>query len=147
MTTAQTETTLDRKIAPFAASAVLPIAAITAVLHCAASVFDGYWFDEVYMLAIGRHHLDWGSADQPPLAPALAAMADAVAPGSVIALRLPAVLATAGGVIIAGLVARELGCDRRAQAFVAAAQATCCGPRLRDIGSPPTPSSPCNGCC
>ena len=47
------------------------------------------------MLAIGRSHLDWGSADQPPLAPALAALTDAVAPGSLIALRVPVVLAVA----------------------------------------------------
>ena len=76
------------------------------------------------MLAIGRYHLDWGSADQPPLAPALAALTDAISPGSLIALRVPAVLATAGGVIVAGLIARELGCDRRAQGFTAVTQAT-----------------------
>ena len=75
------------------------------------------------MLAIGRYHLDWGSADQPPLAPALAALMDAITEGSG-ALRLPAVLATAGAVVVAGLIARELGCDRRAQGFAAAAQAT-----------------------
>jgi 4-amino-4-deoxy-L-arabinose transferase-like glycosyltransferase len=40
------------------------------------------------------------------------------------ALRLPAVLATACAVVVAGLIARELGCDRRAQVFTAAAQAT-----------------------
>lgn len=34
------------------------------------------------MLAIGRNHLDWGSADQPPLAPALAAAMDTLAPGT-----------------------------------------------------------------
>lgn len=76
------------------------------------------------MLAIGRYHLDWGSADQPPMAPALAALTNAIAPGSLIALRVPAVLATAGAVVIAGLIARELGCDRRAQGLTAAAQAT-----------------------
>jgi hypothetical protein len=125
VTAAQTDTIPGQRIAPFAAGVVLPIAAVTAVLHGIASVFgDGYWFDEVYMLAIGRYHLDWGSADQPPLAPALAALADEVAPGSLIALRVPAVLATAGGVVVAGLIARELGCDRRAQGFTAAAQAT-----------------------
>jgi hypothetical protein len=33
-------------------------------LHCIASAFgDGYGFDEVCMLAIGRNHLEWGSAD------------------------------------------------------------------------------------
>jgi hypothetical protein len=92
VTRAQTETAAGQRISPFAAGAVLPIAAVTAVLHCIASAFGGsYWFDEVYMLAIGRYHLDWGSADQPPLVPALAALMDAVAPGSLIALRVPAV--------------------------------------------------------
>lgn len=76
------------------------------------------------MLAIGRHHLAWGSADQPPMAPALAGLMDTIAPGSLLALRLPAVLATAGAVVVAGLIARELGCDRRAQGFTAVAQAT-----------------------
>jgi hypothetical protein len=124
VTATETDPIPGQRIAPFAAGVVLPIAAVTAVLHSVASVFGGYWFDEMYMLAIGRHHLDWGSADQPPLAPALAAVTDAVAPGSLIALRVPAVLATACAVVVAGLIARELGCDRRAQGFTAAAQAT-----------------------
>lgn len=76
------------------------------------------------MLAIGRNHLDWGSADQPPMAPLLAYVMDGVAPDSMIALRFPAALATAGAVVVAGLIARELGCDRRAQGFTALAQAT-----------------------
>ena len=66
MTTTKTETAPDRQIAPFATGVVLPIAGVVAVLHCAAGAFGGgYWFDEVYMLAIGRNHLD-GSADQHP---------------------------------------------------------------------------------
>jgi 4-amino-4-deoxy-L-arabinose transferase-like glycosyltransferase len=114
-----------RPLPPFATRGVLGIAGVVALLHCTATAFGaGYWFDEVYMLAIGRYHLDWGSADQPPLTPAVAALADALAPGSLIALRLPAVLATAGAVVVAGLIARELGCDGRAQVFTAAAQAT-----------------------
>ena len=125
VTTTRTETTGDRQIAPFATGVVLPIAGIVAVLHCAAGAFGGaYWFDEVYMLAIGRNHLDWGSADQPPMAPLLAHLMDGVASGSMIALRVPAALATAGAVVVAGLIARELGCDRRAQGFTALAQAT-----------------------
>lgn len=109
----------------FAAAAILPLAALVALAHCAAALLGtGYWFDEVYMLAIGRYHLDWGSADQPPVTPALAALLDAAAPGSALALRLPAVLATAGAVVLAGLIARELGGDRRAQILTAAAQAT-----------------------
>jgi hypothetical protein len=121
VTEAQTDTSAGQRISPSAAAVVLPIAAITAVMHCIASAFgDGYWFDEVYMLAIGRYHLDWGSADQPPLAPTLAALTDAVAPDSLIVLRIPAVLATAGGVVVAGLIARELGCDRQPVAEQAA---------------------------
>lgn len=121
----QTDDTAGQRISPFAAGVVLPIAAVTAVLHCVAGIFGArYWFDEVYMLAIGRYHLDWGSADQPPLTPALAALSDLVVPGSLVALRVSAVLATAGGVVVAGLIAREFGCDRRAQGFTAAAQAT-----------------------
>ena len=77
------------------------------------------------MLAIGRNHLDWGSADQPPLAPVLAALMDWLAPESQLTLALPAALATGCAVLVAGLIARELGCDRRAQVFTVAVQATC----------------------
>src|SRR5437588_257357 len=56
--------------------------------------------------------------------PALAALMDAIAPESQVVLRLPAVLATAAAVVIAGLIARELGGDARAQGLTAAAQGT-----------------------
>lgn len=108
----------------FAARWVLAIAVVTGIAHLAASFDGGYWFDEAYMLAIGREHLDFGSADQPPLAPLLAGLMDLLAPDSLVALRLPAVLATAAAVLVAGLVARELGGDRRAQVLTAGAQAT-----------------------
>ena len=125
VTTVETAVTrpLPRTV-PFARGPVLSIAAVVAAAQLAASVGRGYWFDEVYMLAIGRHHLDWGSADQPPLTPLLAAVMDTIAPGSIVALRLPAVLATAAAVIVAALIARELGGDRRAQTLTAGAQAT-----------------------
>lgn len=111
-------------VPPFASWAVLPIAAVVAVAHLATSFSRGYWFDEAYMLAIGRNHLDWGSADQPPLTPLVAALMDGIAPGSIVALRLPAVLSTAAAVVVAALIARELGGDRRAQTLTAGAQAT-----------------------
>lgn len=57
----------------FGAGPVTAIAALVALGHVvAATLTGGYWLDEAYMLAIGRSHLAWGSADQPPLAPALA---------------------------------------------------------------------------
>ncbi|WP_245401184.1 glycosyltransferase family 39 protein [Nocardia albiluteola] len=108
----------------FATRAVLAIAGVVAVVQLVCGAIGGYWFDEAYMLAIGRRHLAWGSADQPPVAPALAAAMDWLAPGSLVALRIPAVLATAAAVIVAALIAREFGGDRRAQLLTAVAQAT-----------------------
>jgi hypothetical protein len=55
----------------------------------------------------------------------LAALMDWLAPGSQLMLALPAALATGCAVLVAGLIARELGCDRRAQVFTVAVQATC----------------------
>ncbi len=125
VTSATIESATNRLVPPFATAVVVPTAALVTVLHCAASTLGhGYWFDEVYMLAIGRYHLDWGSADQPPLAPALAALMNSIAPGSHLVLALPSALATGCAVVFAGLIARELGCDRRAQGITAAAQAT-----------------------
>jgi hypothetical protein len=89
VTTPETEISVTHANS-FAAKRVFVIAGLVAALHCAAIAFSsGYWFDEVYMLAIGRYHLDRGSADQPPLAPALAAPADQIAPGSKLVLGLP----------------------------------------------------------
>ena len=125
MTVAVNETSTGRPVAPFAAGIVVPIAAVVGVAHCVASTLgSGYWFDEMYMLAIGRNHLDWGSADQPPVAPAVAALVDLVAPGSHLMLALPAAVATGCAVLLAAVIAREFGCDRRAQVFTALAQAT-----------------------
>jgi len=108
----------------FACKAVLSIAGVVALVQLVCGAIGGYWFDEAYMLAIGRRHLEWGSADQPPIAPALAAAMDWLAPGSLVALRVPAVLATAAAVVVAALIAREFGGDRRAQILTAGAQAT-----------------------
>ncbi|MEJ2867950.1 glycosyltransferase family 39 protein [Actinomycetospora sp. OC33-EN08] len=110
-------------VAPLARS-VGAVAGVVGLVHLVLSFADGRWFDEMLMLAIGRHHLDWGSADQPPVAPLLAAAADSLAPDQQWLMRLPAVLATAGAVLLAGLIARELGGDGRAQTLTALAQAT-----------------------
>jgi hypothetical protein len=109
---------------PVARPVIGTVAAVVGLVHLALATLDGRWFDEVLMLAIGRHHLDWGSVDQPPLTPLLAALADTVAPDSQVVMRIPAVLASAGAVALAGLIARELGGDRRAQTLTVLAQAT-----------------------
>ncbi|MEJ2890442.1 glycosyltransferase family 39 protein [Actinomycetospora aeridis] len=100
------------------------VAALVAAAHLAVAWMPGWFFDEALMLAIGRDHLDWGSADQPPVAPLLAGLMDLLAPGNVLVLRLPAIAATAATVLLAALIARELGGDRRAQTLTAIAQGT-----------------------
>jgi hypothetical protein len=109
---------------PFARWPVGVVAGLVAAAHLAVAWLPGWWFDEALMLAIGRHHLDWGSVDQPPVAPLLAALTDLVAPGNVLVLRLPAIAATAAAVVIAAMIARELGGDARAQTLTAIAQGT-----------------------
>lgn len=108
--------------------AALPVGLIAltvAVVHLVAgSLGRGYWIDEALMLALGRNHLDWGAAEQPPLTPAIAWLADIIAPGSIAVLRIVPSLATAAAVVVAALIARELGGDRRAQVLTALAQAT-----------------------
>ncbi|HSK59548.1 MAG TPA: glycosyltransferase family 39 protein, partial [Actinomycetospora sp.] len=100
------------------------VAGLVAAAHLAVAWRPGWWFDEALMLAIGRHHLDWGSVDQPPLTPLIAAVMDLIAPGDVLVLRLPAIAATAATVVLAAMIARELGGDARAQTLTAVGQAT-----------------------
>ncbi|MGI5126121.1 glycosyltransferase family 39 protein [Pseudonocardia sp. CA-107938] len=109
-----------RDVPTFARGPVLGLAAAVGVLLTAVSGRYGYFGDELYFVAAG-HHLDWGYADQPPLVPLLALLADTVAPGSVEVLRIPATLATMLGLVLTALLARELGGTRRAQLVAAGA--------------------------
>lgn len=111
---------------PLAWRPVSVIAASTAVLLFALAGRYGYDGDELYFVMAGRH-LDWGYADQPPGVPVLALLADTLAPGSLRVLRLPAIAATATGIVLAALLAREMGADRRAQWLTAAAYALAFG--------------------
>ncbi|CAM05282.1 dolichyl-phosphate-mannose-protein mannosyltransferase [Saccharopolyspora erythraea NRRL 2338] len=107
---------------PFAKSPVLLVSGLVALVLLLVSGRYGYFGDELYFVSAG-HHLSFGYADQPPLVPLLALLMDTVAPGSLVALRVPAILATAAGVVVAALIARELGGDRRAQVLTAGAHA------------------------
>ncbi|MFI7123699.1 ArnT family glycosyltransferase [Amycolatopsis sp. NPDC049868] len=105
--------------APFARAPVLAIAgAMGAVLAATAGRY-GYFGDELYFLAAGRH-LDWGYADQPPLLPLLARLMDGFGADSPFVLRIPAMLAMVAGVVLTALIARELGGGRKAQTIAAA---------------------------
>jgi len=76
----------------------------------------GWHRDELYYLASGRH-LALGYVDYPPITPLLARIDQAVFPGSLPALRLLTVLAGAIVIIVAALIARELGGNRLSQAL------------------------------
>lgn len=103
----------------------LPIAllsgAVAAVLLAVSGRY-GFFGDELYFVIAGRN-LSWGYADQPPLVPLIALVMDTIAPGSLVALRIPPILATIGGVLVTALIAREFGGDRRAQTFSGASYA------------------------
>lgn len=64
-----------------------------------------------------------GAIQTRDLTPAIAAAADALAPDSLLALRLPSALAAAGIVLLTGMLAGELGGARRAQLIAAACAA------------------------
>ncbi len=101
---------------------LLALAGAVAALLVVTSGRYGYHRDELYFLVAGRHP-DWGYPDQPPLTPVIARLMDALAPGSLVALRLPSALAGAAIVLVTGLIARELGGSRRAQLVAASCAA------------------------
>src|SRR5436853_3838985 len=74
----------------------------------------GWHRDELYYLASSRH-LALGYVDYPPITPLLARVDQAIFPGSLPALRLLTILAGACVIIVAALIARELGANRLAQ--------------------------------
>ncbi len=121
---AVTEAPAPTTVAGFARLPVALLAAGTATALLLTAGRYGYFGDELYFLAAGKH-LAWGYADQPPLVPVLAWLTQTVAPDSLVVFRIPAILATAGGVVVTALIARELGGRRKAQTRAAAAYAIC----------------------
>jgi 4-amino-4-deoxy-L-arabinose transferase-like glycosyltransferase len=82
----------------------------------------GYHRDELYFIAAGAHPA-FGYPDQPPLVPLLSHAMQVVAPGSLIALRLPSALIASSTVVVAALICRELGGTTRAQVIATACTA------------------------
>lgn len=83
------------------------------LLHLCTAWRYGYFRDELYFIACGRH-LAWGYVDQPPLVALLAWLAQPAHDG-LIALRLLPCLAAALSAYVAVQIARELGGGRFAQ--------------------------------
>ena len=80
----------------------------------------GWHRDELYYLASSRHPA-LGYVDYPSITPLLARLDQAIFPGSLPALRLLTVLAGAAIIVVAALIARELGGNRPAQTLAALA--------------------------
>ena len=106
----------DERTTP-ARPALLPVLATAgvgvAVLLLTAARY-GYHRDELYFVACARH-MAWGFVDQPPLTPAIARLSQAVAPDSLVALRVIPALIYGSLVVLTGLTARELGAGRTGQ--------------------------------
>jgi hypothetical protein len=90
-------------------------AALKLLLHATAITHYGYFRDELYYIACS-HHLAWGYVDQPPLSIALLAAVRVLLGTSLVALRLLPALSGAASVLLTGLIARDLGGGRFAQA-------------------------------
>lgn len=87
-------------------------------LHLAFINQYGYFRDELYYLACGRH-LDWGYVDFPPVIGLIGAVVQGTVGDSLWAVRMLPIVAGAGLVFVTGLIAREFGGKRFAQGLAA----------------------------
>nr|WTA71364.1 glycosyltransferase family 39 protein [Micromonospora sp. NBC_00855] len=107
----------------FAFRGVALIAAITAIALTVTAGRYEFFGDELYFLSAGRR-LDYTYADQGVVVPLFSWIADQLAPGSVTALRFPAVVMGVGAVVVSALIAYELRGSRRVQLLAAGTYAT-----------------------
>jgi hypothetical protein len=98
--------------------ALVGIAAIVAVAHLLTNGRYGFHRDELQVLSDARH-LDWGFVPYPPFTPFVERIALSLFGLSLVGLRLFSVIAQAILVVVAGLMARQLGGGRFAQVTAA----------------------------
>lgn len=108
------------------------LALATVVAHLLVSNNYGYFRDELYYMADGRHP-SLGYVDQAPLIGWLAALVHITLGDSLVAIHIFPALACGAIVVVTGLIARELGGGRLAQ--VLAASATLVAPVFMATGS------------
>jgi hypothetical protein len=99
---------------------LLGLALADFVAHMLVSTNYGYFRDELYYIEAGRHPA-FGYVDFPPLIAMVAKFLDLLAGDALWAIHVVPALATALIVLITGLMARELGGERFAQALAALA--------------------------
>jgi len=93
---------------------LLGLAAVKVAVHLATAGRYGWHRDELYYAAAGRH-LAFGYPDFPPVTPLLARLSELVFGGSLAGFRVLPAVAGAAIVVLAGLLAGELGGGRAAQ--------------------------------
>jgi len=101
---------------------LLGIAAAVALVHLLTDNRYGFHRDELQFLSDARR-LDWGFVAFPPLTPFLERILLSIFGVSLVGLRLFTVLAQAVAIVVAGLMAKELGGARLAQITAALAVA------------------------
>lgn len=94
------------------------VAVAVLALHLATNGLYGFHRDELYYLDSARH-LAWGFVDYPPLTPAIARMSELLFGSSVWGLRLWPSLAGSVMIVLAALIAGELGGGRNARILAA----------------------------
>lgn len=93
---------------------VLYIAAAKMALNLVVTLGDNYFRDELYYLACAKR-LAWGYVDHPPLSIVILAGTRALLGDSLVAIRLPVILATGVAVVLVGVLTRAMGGGRTAQ--------------------------------
>ncbi|MEV4238359.1 glycosyltransferase family 39 protein [Nocardia sp. NPDC049737] len=115
---------LRNTLPPFALRPVVAITGLVSVVLVARADRYDYFGDELYFLSAGAR-LAFGYVDQGPLLPLLARCVDWIAPGSLVALRIPSIVAAVLAIVTAAASAREFGGGRIAQVLAALAYACC----------------------
>src|SRR5215203_5607919 len=105
---------------PSAIALLLGLAIADFAAHMLVSSNYGYFRDELYYIEAGRH-LSFGYVDFPPLVALVAKALDVLAGDALWAIHLVPALASSLIVLVTGLMARELGGVRFAQALAAIA--------------------------
>ena len=99
---------------------LLGLGLVKLLVHLLTAHRYGFHRDEFYYLACGRH-LAWGFVDQPPFVPFVALVSSELFGATPAGLRVFSAVAGAVAVVVAGLLARELGGGRFAQGIAALA--------------------------
>jgi hypothetical protein len=107
-------------LCPLAIRPVLVVVAAKCALNLAFAGRYGWQRDELYYAVAGRH-LQGGYVEFPPVTALLSALARVLFGWSLVGFRAFAILAGAATIVVAALVARDLGGGRRAQTLAAVA--------------------------